>query len=407
MREVLSREVYLKNIKAFIDKPVIKVITGMRRCGKSFFLLQIQELLMDSGVRRDQIVSINKESLEYDFIETYKDLYDYVRTKFAQVEGKKYLFVDEAQEIEKWEKAIGSFFQEGNIDLYVTGSNANLLSSDLATLLSGRYIEFPIYSLSFDEYLLFNSISEEKVGEGFNRYIKFGGLPGLFHFDNNEESIFQYLSSLYDTIVLKDVIERHQVRNISLLKNITRFLFENIGNPFSAKSVSDYLKSQKSNVGIKTIQNYIDYLEATYILYKVERYDIKGKRLLEYHEKYYLGDVGLRHALLGYREGDISGILENIVFLELKRRGFQVSIGKVEQKEVDFIAVKANEKCYIQVAYLLNSSKTIDRECSVLKSISDNYPKYILSMDTALGGDYEGIKRINLIDFLLHRVAIG
>lgn len=407
MRTILSREIYLKNIKAYIDKPVIKVITGMRRCGKSFFLLQVQELLKDLGVRRDQIVSINKESLEYDFIRTYKDLYDYVRKEFAQVEGKKYLFVDEVQEIEGWEKAIGSFFQEGNIDLYITGSNAHLLSSDLATLLSGRYIEFPIYTLSFEEYLLLNRISEEKAGEGFNNYIKFGGLPGLYHFDNNEESIFQYLSSLYDTIVLKDVIGRHQVRNISLLKNITRFLFDNIGSPFSAKSISDYLKSQKSDVGIKTIQNYIEYLEAAYILYKVERYDIKGKRLLEFHEKYYLGDVGLRHALLGYREGDISGILENIVFLELKRRGYQVSIGKVEQKEVDFIAVKANEKCYIQVVYILNSSKTIERECSVLGSISDNYPKYIISMDTALGGDFEGIRRINLMDFLLNRVVIG
>lgn len=401
MKKLFFRESYLKNIRKFIDKPIIKVITGMRRAGKSYFLIQIQKLLKEAGVDGSHMVYINKESIDYDFIVNYKDLYNYVEKQFQGIHGKKYLFIDEIQEIEEWEKTIGSFFQKEEIDIYITGSNANLLSSDLATLLSGRYIEFPIYTLSFEEYLLFNEIERSKAFEAFGNYIKFGGLPGLFHMDNDETMIFQYLSSIYDTIVLKDVIDRHQIRNVGVLKNIIRFIFDNIGNVFSAKKVCDYLKSQNTKIGINTVQNYIEYFVATYVLYKVERMDIKGKRLLEYHEKYYLGDIGLRHALFGYREGDISGILENIVFLELKRRGYTVYIGKLDQKEVDFIAERANEKCYIQVAYRLGLKNTIDREFKVLESISDNYPKYVISMDQLLGEDYQGIRRLNLIDFLL------
>lgn len=398
---LIAREIYINTVRKYIDKPLIKVITGMRRVGKSYFLLQIQDLLRKRGILDEQILSINKDSLEYDSIKSYQDLYDYVNKFLGKVKGPKYLFVDEIQEIEEWEKAIGSFFREGEIDIYITGSNAHLLSSDLATLLSGRYIEFSIYSLSFSEYLLFNGIDVSESTVAFNKYLKYGGLPVLSLLDDNEDVIYQYLGSLYDTILLRDVMSRHQIRNINLLKNITRFIFDNVGSTFSAKRISDYLKSQQAEVGVNTIQNYIDHLTATFILYKVERYDIKGKRLLEYYEKYYLGDVGLRHALLGYREADISGILENMVFLELKRRGYEVFIGKLDQREVDFIATKANKKIYVQVAYMLGSQETVEREFSVLVQIPDNYPKYVLSMDTIFGGDYQGIKRINLIDFLL------
>lgn len=258
-----------------------------------------------------------------------------------------------------------------------------------------------MYTLSFEEFLEFHKVEKTKDSEAFATYLKYGGLPALLHFNNDDKTIYQYISSLYDTIILKDVCDRHSIRNIHLLKNITRFVFDNIGNSFSAKSVSDFLKKEKIAIGIKTVQNYLEYLTATFALYKVERFDIKGKRLLEFNEKYYLGDIGLRHALIGYREADIGNYLENIVFLELKRRDYQVHIGKMDNQEIDFVATRANEKCYIQVATFLAWEKTIAPEFTSLERIDDNYPKYVITMDTLFGKDFKGIKRLNLIDFLL------
>ncbi len=398
-----TRHFYLKKISPFINKPVIKVITGMRRVGKSYFIRQIIDKIKAQNIDEKQIVYINKELLEYDFIKTYQDLHQYVGNKFSQVPGQKYLLIDEVQEILEWEKTIASMFAQEDTDIYITGSNAHLFSSELATLISGRYIEFPIYSLSFEEFLQFRAESREEDSKEFLKYLKFGGFPAIHHFILNEELIYQYINSLYNTIVLKNIIKRNNVRNVDLLENIIRYAFDNIGNIFSARKVADYLKSQKLQVGIETVQNYLSYLVSTFMLHKVPRYDIKGKRLLEIYGKYFLGNIGLRHALLGYREGDISGIMENVVFLELKRRGYKVSIGKLNNKEVDFIAEKENEKLYIQVTYLLSTSEVVEREFSVLQSIQDNYPKYVISMDTAFGEDFEGIKRINLIDFLLSK----
>jgi len=374
----------------------------MRRVGKSCFLQLIINELGAGKVHRNQILYINKESLDYDFIHNYADLNRYVIDSFSGVEGTKYLFIDEVQEIENWEKPVTSFFSAGEFDIYITGSNAHLLSSEIATLISGRYIEIPVYTLSFEEFLLFRGGKAESRQEAFSTYLWAGGYPALHHFDFDREVVYQYINSIYNTILLKDVIKRNNVRNVTLLENITRYIFQNVGNIFTAKKVSDYLKSQKMKVGIDTVQNYISYLVSTFSLFKVPRFDIKGKRLLELHEKYYLGDVALRHALLGYREGDIAGVLENLVFLELKRRGYRVFIGKAGDKEVDFIAEKENRKIYVQVAYLLTLPETIEREFSVLKSIKDNYPKYVISMDEVFGGDIDGIKRLNLIDFLLN-----
>jgi len=398
-----TRHLYLKKISPFINKPVIKVITGMRRVGKSYFIRQIIDKIKAQNIDEKQIVYINKELLEYDFIKTYQDLHQFVENKFFQVAGQKYLFIDEVQEILDWEKAITSIFAQEDVDIYITGSNAHLFSSELATLISGRHIEFPIYSLGFEEFLQFRGEDKENDNKEFLKYMKFGGFPAIHHFILNEELIYQYINSLYNTIVLKDIIKRNNVRNVDLLENIIRYAFDNIGNIFTARKVADYLKSQKLQVGIETVQKYLSYLVSTFMLHKVPRYDIKGKRLLEIYEKYFLGNIGLRHALLGYREGDISGILENIVFLELKRRGYKVSIGKLNNKEVDFIGEKENEKLYIQVTYLLSSREAVEREFSVLQSIPDNYPKYVISMDTAFGEDFEGIKRVNMIDFLLSR----
>lgn len=397
------RNLYLKKIIPFVNKPVIKVITGMRRVGKSYLLkLIIETLSARKSIGRGQILYINKESLDYDFIKDYKDLHNYVKASFRHIQGSKYLFVDEIQEIHHWEKAILSFFSEGDIDIFLTGSNARLLSSEIATLISGRFVEFPVYTLSFEEFLLFRDKDKKDVDTEFPTYLKFGGLPAIHHFDFDEEVVYQYISSLYNTILLKDVIKRNNVRNVHLLENITRYVFDNVGNIFSAKKISDYVKSQKMKVGTETIQNYISYILSTFALHKVARYDIKGKRILEIHEKYYLGDIGMRHALLGYKADDISGVLENVVYLELKRRGYQIYIGKFGNREIDFIAEKENKKMYIQVAYMLSSPETIEREFSALRSIKDNYPKYVISMDTVFGNDFEGIRRINLIEFLLN-----
>jgi len=294
-----------------------------------------------------------------------------------------------------------SFFSAGEMDIYITGSNAHLLSSEISTLISGRYVEFPLYTLGFSEFLQFRDEQQKSREEEFQNYLRFGGLPALHHFDFNSDIIYQYIDSLYSTILLKDVVKRNNIRNISLLENITRFLIDNIGNIFSAKKISDYLKSQGIRVGMETVQNYVSYLQSSFALYKVPCFDIRGKRLLEISEKYYLGDIGFRNAQLGFGDSTILGLLENIVFLELKRRGYTVAIGKFDDREVDFIAEKQNEKLYIQVAYLLNQPETIEREFSVLRKIRDNYPKLVLSLDTVFGDDHEGIRRMNLIDFLL------
>ncbi len=397
-----KRTIYLDKIRKFIDKPVIKIITGMRRVGKSYFLKLIMEDLRENGVTDDKIIYLNFDSLEFDHLKNYKALNDHVIERITAIKRARiYLFIDEIQEVEGWEKCIESLFSSEQLDIYISGSNAHMLSSELATKLSGRYVEFPIYTLGFSEYLQFMNKDISQAKSEFKSYLIYGGFPALMHFDLDREVVYQYISSIYNTILLKDVVKRNNIRNISLLENITKYVFDNVGNIFSAKRLADYLKSQKMSLGVETVQNYLSYICSTYALHKVQRYDIKGKRLLEVHEKYFLGDIGLRNAVIGYREGDIAGVLENIVYLELRRRGYSVSIGKIGDAEVDFIATKSEEKIYIQVTYLLASEKTIKREFSPLLKISDNYPKYVLSMDELFGNDYQGIRRLNIIDFLL------
>jgi len=394
-----NRDIYINQIKKYLNKPIIKVITGIRRSGKSCLLkLLINDL--KKTIDSSRIIYINKESLEFDHIRNYQDLYQYVNKKINQIEGQKYIFIDEIQEILQWEKAIASFFSMECIDIYITGSNAHLLSSEIATLISGRYIIIPVYTLSFNEFIQFRDIKQKDITTEFQNYILYGGFPAIHYFDLNSDVIYQYISSLYDTILLKDLIKRNNIRNVRLLENVSKYIFDNIGNIFTSKKIADYLKSQRIQVSIETIQNYINYFESTYAIHKVPRYDIKGKRFLELYEKYYLGDIGLRHALIGFKEHDISGILENIVYLELLRHNYQVCIGKHKNKEIDFIATRDNRKIYIQVCYLLSSKATIKREFSNLLDIRDNYPKYVLSMDTYFGHDFDGIIRMNLIDFL-------
>jgi len=384
-----------------MDKPIIKVITGIRRCGKSTFLRILIDDLINNKINQRNIVFINRDSLEFDSINTYMNLNDYVLEKFKGVKGKKYLFIDEVQTIEKWEKAIAGFFADNIADIYVTGSNAGLLSSELAGLLTGRYIEIKINTLVFSEFLEFRNKTNKEKQEEFSLFLKYGGFPGVHQMEFSDEVISQYINSIYSTILLKDVVSRNQVRDVALLERIGRYLADNCGNITTAKSISKYIKSQHISCSVDTIQNYIFWLTEAYVVFKAMRYDIKGKRQLELYEKYFLGDNGFNFSILGNKAEDISGKLENIVYLELLSRGYTVNIGKLYDLEIDFIAVKNDQKIYIQVAYLLFDETVIEREFGVLSSVKDNYLKIVLSLDKHFGTERDGIKWFNLIDFLL------
>ena len=402
---MIKRELYLKEIRNLIDKPVIKVITGMRRSGKSMILKLISKELLEKGTSPQNIIYINFESLMFSELTEFQTLYKHIIEKAQTLTGKIYILLDEIQEVSHWEKAINSFMVDLDCDIYITGSNANLLSSELATYIAGRYIEIKIYPLSFKEYIDFAKIQNPQNiltnEEYFNEYLQFGGLPGIHNFNYDKNNVYQYLSDIYSSILLKDVVAKNNIRDVELLERIILYIFDNIGNTFSAKNVSDFLKSQGRKLSRETVYNYLKALENAYILSSVQRYDIKGKALLETMEKFYLMDLGFRHAKLGYRSNDIAGYLENIIYLELLRRKYTINIGKIQTKEIDFIGTLLDQKLYIQVTYLLASPETIEREFSPLKSINDNYPKYVLSMDNLGEYNIDGIIRKRVIDFLL------
>lgn len=397
---LIRRKNYLERIGLYLDKPIIKVITGMRRVGKSTILQSLKNELLSKKIKQKNIIWINKESLEFDFIKDYNHLYKYVKTNLADVKGNKYLFIDEIQEISNWEKAVASIFTEKMADIILTGSNAHILSSELATYISGRYVEIPIYPLTFSEFLLFSKNKQLTTEENFKYYLKYGGLPAVNIFVD-EEAVDNYLNSIINTVLLKDVIKRNKIRDVELLERLVLYLMDNVGNITTAKSISDYFKSQKVKVSVDTIQNYIKYLESAFLFYRVPRYDIKGKKYLEYFDKLFMGDIGLRNGFIGYKDKDISGILENIVFLEMKKRGYKITIGTLGGYEIDFIAEKQNEKIYIQVARALEQEKTIQREFGNLEKITDNYKKIVLSMDKYFQKDYNGIEHKFLPEFLL------
>jgi predicted AAA+ superfamily ATPase len=396
---LVKREQYLKKIELYRQKPVIKVITGMRRVGKSTLLQMVKNT---TEVDEKQIVFINKESLQFEAIRTHTDLYQYVMNAFKGIDGKKYIFIDEVQQITSWERAVSSFHSDNVGDIFITGSNAQILSSDLATLLSGRYVEIPIYPLSFIEFVEFRKSKNISIDVEieFSNFIKFGGLPGIHLFDLTEEAIYPYLNAIIDTVLLKDVVQRHRIRNISQLERVTDFVLDNIGNITTAKNITDFLKSQKLRLTVDTVLNYLNALCNAYLVFKIKRFDLKGRRHLTLYEKYYLGDVGTRNGFIGYRERDISGILENIIFLELLRRGYEVSIGLLNGNEIDFIAEKQGKRLYCQVCYLLSNDSVTKREFGNLKKVNDNYPKIVLSMDKIQQVDRNGIQWMNIITFL-------
>lgn len=402
-RNNIKRSEYLEKIKPYRDKPLVKILSGVRRSGKSTLFFQIIQNLHESEVPPENIVYINKESLEFDFLKTYSDLNEYIQKKLKGTHDKKYVFVDEIQEIEDWEKAITSLLAQKTADLYITGSNAHLLSSELATLLTGRYIEIPVYPLSFREFLEFRKIkpSASLLESEFDLYLKYGAMPGIHDLALQDEVVYPYLSNLFNSILLKDVVKKHRIRDVGQLERIIHFLMDNIGNISTAKSISDYFKSQKSKISNDTVLAYLEYLQEAFLVYKVKRYSLKGKRHLEFLEKYYSIDLGLRHSILGFQSAAIGGMLENVVYFELKRRGYQVSVGSTENLEIDFIASKQDQKNYIQVSTHLSEPKTLVRELAPFSKIKDHYPKQLLTLDKHSPGKLEGVLHQNIIQFLL------
>jgi len=398
-RPYIKRANYSERVKPYIGKQIIKVLTGQRRVGKSYIFFQlIDEIKKD--VPDANIIYINKELKAYEFIRNDKDLYQFVQSKIIK-EKPNYLFVDEIQEIEHFELAFRSLLAENTCDLFCTGSNAKLLSGELATTLAGRYIEINIHSLGYDEFLQFMKL--ENNTKQLYKYLTLGGMPYMHVIGTDESAVFEYLRNVYASILLKDVVAREKIRNVSFLENLVKFLADNIGSLFSAGNISKYLKSQRTTITTQTVLNYINPLINAYFIHKVSRYDINGLKIFETGEKYYFEDLGLRNAIRGFdRQKDINKLIENAVYLHLIRQGFQVFVGKIGVNEIDFLAERKGKKVYIQVAYLLHDENTIKREFGNLMKITDNYPKYVVSMDEFnSGSDYKGITQLHLRDFLM------
>jgi len=381
----------------------VKVITGLRRSGKSMLLLSLKNELLQRGIAPENIIYINFESFNFADIDTDKKLYQYIKNKISN-NKRHYLLIDEIQEVENWEKAINAFRVDFDADLYITGSNSHLLSSELATYLAGRYIEIPVYTLSFNEYLLFRKhyagITQPNIIAEFNLYQRKGGFPAIHTGNYSDDMIYKAVYDIYSSAILRDTIQRNKIRDVELLERVVKFVFDNVGNNFSAKTIADYFKSQQRRIDLNTVYNYLNALESAFIIYRIPRYDLKGKEILKTNEKYFVGDQSLLYALMGYKDRIIGGVLENIVMLELKRKGYKVFIGKLNTKEIDFVAEKQNHKIYIQVAWRLNDQSTIDREFSTLKAITDNHPKYVISTEENWHDNIDGIQHHHIAHFL-------
>jgi len=405
---LIKRKSYLNKIKPFMNKRIIKVLTGIRRCGKSTILEQLVEELKNEGVNEENIILINFELERYFNIRNVDQLSDYIDNLAKDNNERKYLFLDEIQDVENWERLINSYLAEDKFDIYITGSNAKLLSSELATYLSGRYVEIKIYPFSFSEFLKYkqfkykktnkiNYQKNNKIKDLFYEYLIFGAMPSTLEFKNKEK--IQLLRDIYNSIILKDVVKRNEIRDVDLLDRIIRFTMMNVGQLFSAKSIVKYLKKDRVNISTRTIYNYLSYIEDAGLINKVKREDLIGKKILNYIEKFYVVDLGFRQLLFGNNERDIGQSLENIVYNELLGRGYDITIGKFKDKEVDFVCKKHNKMIYIQVSYILADENTIKREFEPLMKIKDNYQKYVISMDE-FNMSRDGIQHINIIDFL-------
>lgn len=396
-RILKKRKGYIDRIKPFMQKSVAKVLTGQRRVGKSFLLYQlIEEILAEEPDAN--IIYVNLEDFTFSSLQTAEDLHSYI-ISHSKEKVKNYIFIDEIQDIPGFEKVIRSLLLNEDNDIYITGSNAKMLSGELATYLSGRYIEFKIYSLSYSEFLEFHGLTESETS--YELYSRYGGLPYLLNLPLEDETVNEYLKSVYSTIVFRDVVSRYKLRNTLFLEKLIQFLSENIGNLFSAKNISDYLKSQHTAISVNQIQSYTEYLNNAFLIHRVERYDLIGKRVFEIGEKYYFENMGIRNIVIGYRITDKAKILENLVYNHLLYRGYEVKVGYYGDREIDFIGEKNGEKLYIQIALKIDSEKTAEREFGNLLKIQDNYPKMVITEDNFNGNSYEGIRHCSIRQFLM------
>lgn len=399
---MIERPLYVDKIMAYVDTPFVKILTGVRRCGKSTILKMIMERLKtERNIPEDRIISCRFDSMEYEDM-TAKQIYTLLKDQLSST-GRTYLFLDEVQEIKGWEKVVNSLASDFDVDLYITGSNSRMMSSEIATYLTGRYISFRIFTLSFGEYLMFKS-KFANVGEPkaeLANYVRLGGFPATHLQAYSQDEIYTVVRDIYNSTIFSDIVKRNQVRKIDQLERVVKYTFNNVGNTFSAKSIADYLKAERRSLDNETVYSYLEKLEKAYLLHRCSRYDLQGKEILKTQEKFYLADVALRYSVLGYNADSVASSLENIVYLELCRRGYTVNVGKTGDSEIDFVAVRQNEKIYVQVTQEINSEKTEKREYSRLLEIPDNYPKFVLTTDEFAGGNYEGIKTMHIADFLL------
>lgn len=401
---MIERPLYLDKIMPFVDTPFVKILTGVRRCGKSTILkMIIKKLREEKHVDDEQILSYRFDSMEYEDMTT-KELYLELKSKIIQSK-KTYLFLDEIQDIEGWEKVVNTLASDFDVDIYITGSNSRMMSSEISTYLTGRYITFHIYTLSFEEYLMFKKsyTTLKDLKQEFSQYVRLGGFPATHLQDYSQDEVYTIVKDIYNSTIFSDIVRRNQVKKIDQLERVVKYTFNNIGNTFSAKSISNYFKSEQRKIDNETVHSYLEKLQKAYILHKCSRYDLQGKNILKTQEKFYLADVSLRYSELGYTVDSVASSLENIVYLELKRRGYNVYIGKTKDKEIDFVATKQNEKIYVQVTQEIKSEKIQKSEYEQLLEISDNYPKYVVMADDFAGGNYEGIKTMNIVDFLLSK----
>lgn len=399
---MIDRPLYMDKIMAYTDTPFVKILTGVRRCGKSTILKMIMERLKtERHIPDERIISCRYDSMEYVDL-TAKDMYDQLKSRLS-TEGKTYLFLDEVQEIEGWERVVNSLASDFDVDLYVTGSNSRMMSSEIATYLTGRYISFRIFTLSFGEYLMFKRqyapVSDAKTE--LANYVRLGGFPATHLQAYSQEEVYTIVRDIYNSTIFSDIVRRSQIRKIDQLERIVKYTFNNVGNTFSAKSIADYLKSEHRSLDNETVYNYLEKLEKAYLLHRCIRYDLQGRELLKTQEKFYLADVALRYSVLGYDADSVAASLENIVYLELCRRGYTVNVGKTDGGEIDFVAERQNERLYVQVTQEIRSEKTAKREYERLLGIRDNYPKYVLTTDAFAGGNYQGIRTMHIADFLL------
>lgn len=401
---MIERPLYLDKIMPFVDTPFVKILTGVRRCGKSTILkMIIKKLREEKHVDDEQILNYRFDSMEYGDMTT-KELYLELKSKIIQSK-KTYLFLDEIQEIEGWEKVVNTLASDFDVDIYITESNSRMMSSEISTYLTGRYITFHIYTLSFEEYLMFKKsyMTLKDLKQEFSQYVRLGGFPATHLQDYSQDEVYTIVKDIYNSTIFSDIVRRNQVKKIDQLERVVKYTFNNIGNTFSAKSISNYFKSEQRKIDNETVYSYLEKLQKAYILHKCSRYDLQGKNILKTQEKFYLADVSLRYSELGYTVDSVASSLENIVYLELRRRGYNVYIGKTKDKEIDFVATKQNEKIYVQVTQEIKSEKTQKREYEQLLEIRDNYPKYVVMADDFASGNYEGIKTMNIVDFLLSK----